>query len=374
MEPFTFVTPSPVHCRWGAATDGTLAAEVAKRGRRPLLVCGKSLQAFGTLEKIAATLQAAGVTPALHVGVPPEPTLDDCRRALDAARGCDSVLAVGGGSVLDVAKAAALAPLAVSVDDLFSGRAPVPEDGGLPIVAAPTTAGTGAEATWVGVFTDIGTTRKSSFRGGAMLPCAVVLDARLTLSCPPSVTAASGMDALVQAIESYTSRFANPLTRALAREATVLIGANLETAVRWGDDRPAREAMLLGSYLAGVALNTSRLGLVHGLAHPIGARTGAAHGLLCGLLMPAVMRFNQPVSGERYAELARALGQDEPLEAFVEGLLRSLALPSLRSLGLSAAAIEAMADESLPSGSSKANPRTVTREDALAVLRAATGA
>src|SRR5205085_1232672 len=165
-------------------------------------------------------------------------------------------------------------------------------DTGRPIIALPTTSGTGSEVTRVCVLSDPEHRRKASIRANSMLPRLAIVDPELTASCPPSVTAHSGMDALVQAIEAYVSNGANPLTDALSLEGARLAAGALEDAVHDGTHRPAREAMALGSLMAGLALNTARLGLVHGLAHPIGALTGAHHGLLCGLLMPAVMEFN----------------------------------------------------------------------------------
>jgi alcohol dehydrogenase class IV len=368
MIEFEFVTPPRTLCGWNAATDGRLAAAQKHLGARPLLVCGHSLRASGALEAVLARLADVGVTPVVHEGVRPEPTVADAQAALEAAWGCDSVLAIGGGSALDVAKAAALAPWETPIAAYFAG-APVPESGGLPILAAPTTAGTGSEATWVSVFVDPDARRKASFRGGAMLPRVVVLDAALTVSCPPTVTASSGMDALVQAIEAYVSRGANRLTDALALEAAILLDENLEAAFRDGENRAARGALLLGSYMAGVALNTARLGLVHGLAHPLGARTGAAHGLLCGLLLPAVIRFNTGSELGKYDDLAVALQTDD-LAGRIETLLARLELARpLSALGLTPGQLGATAHEALPSGSTKSNPRPVSQSDALAVLQ-----
>jgi alcohol dehydrogenase class IV len=186
------------------------------------------------------------------------------------------------------------------------------------------------------------------------------------------------MDAFVQAVESFTSTGANPMTDALSLQAAKLTAAALETAVNEPENRPAREQMALGSMLAGLALNTSRLGLVHGLAHPIGAVTGAAHGLLCGLLLPPVMRFNREAAGAKYGLLARELGLAAPggsdaaaaeaLLTFTEGLLQRVGIPGrLREVGFVETDLEWVAQETLPSGSTKANPRPVTREDAAGV-------
>lgn len=366
---FTFVTPPRLVVGWGAATDARLVAEARRLGRRPFLVAGKSLRTNGTLSKILANLKDGGLNVITHEQVPPEPDIADVQAALDAIETAeaDMVIAIGGGSVLDVAKAAAaLAGAGHSAREYFDGTVSVPETAGLPILAIPTTAGTGSEATWVGVFVDKENRRKASIRGSAMLPAIALLDAALTVSCPPSVTANSGMDAFVQAVEAFTSSGANSMTDALAFEAARLTGLNLRAAYAEPENQAAREAMLLGSYLAGAALNTSRLGLVHGLAHPIGAVTGAAHGLLCGLLMPPVMRYNADVSGARYAAIAGEVGtHDGDLLAFVENLLNDLHIPThLSEIGLAAGDLDYVAREAMPSGSTKANPRPVTEADA----------
>lgn len=380
--PFTFAAPPRLVIGWGAATDGRLAEEAARLGKRPLVVCGRSLRVNGTLETILTQLTEAGLSPTVHEGVPPEPDLDALQACMDSAENADSVIAIGGGSVLDVAKgAAALAGTGASARDYFSGQRPVPETGGRPILAAPTTAGTGSEVTWVCVLTDKQSGRKASIRGRTMMPAVALLDAHLTVSCPPKVTACSGMDAFVQAVEAYTSVGANPLTDALALPAARLASyTNVALAVDKPDDREAREALALGSLMAGMALNTSRLGLVHGLAHPIGALTGAAHGLVCGLLLLPVMRFNREAAAPRYARLAQELFHEDisyvdPLSAadalidVVELYLRDyLEIPMrLGEIGLTEKDLDRVAREAMTSGSTKANPRPVTEADARAV-------
>jgi len=371
MNSFTWVTPGKVVVGWGVAAEGRLAEEAALLGKRPLLLCGNSLKTSGMLDVIVSTLAAQGLAVTVHSGVPPEPTLDDCSHAMAAAVGCDSVLAIGGGSVLDVAKAVALEG---TITDYFDGKRPVPDTGALPILAAPTTAGTGSEATWVGVFTDKrgASPKKASIRGGAMLPRTVVLDAQLTVSCPPTVTAYSGMDAFVQAVEAYVSKGANPLTDPLALGAVFDIAEYLPAAFRDGESRVARERMLLGSYMAGVALNTARLGLVHGIAHPVGARTGAAHGLLCALLLPPVIRFNLGADLDRYSDIAIGIGAPgENLAGFADTWLDSFGIPRhLSALGLKEREIDSVIAETMVSGSTKANPRDVHPDDVRSVLAA----
>jgi alcohol dehydrogenase class IV len=375
---FTFTTPTRIVVEWGAATTGRLAGEAARLGKRPLVVAGKSLESNGTLDTILETLRAAGLAPVVHTGIPPEPDLTALQTCMEAVTnaGADSVIAIGGGSVLDVAKgAAALAGTGHTAREYFNGKLPVPETVTRPILAAPTTSGTGSEVTWVGVFTDKVSGRKASIRGSAMMPAVAVLDARLTVSCPTAVTVHSGMDAFVQAVEAYTSVGANPLTDALALEAARLAGHKTVAAVAASPtDRAGREAMALGSLMAGMALNTSRLGLVHGLAHPVGAVTGAAHGLVCALLLLPVMRFNREAAAAQYARLAttllgeRATG-DTLYDSLETTLRETLVVPlQLRELGLRQSDLPRIAEESMSSGSTKANPRPVTVADALAVL------
>jgi alcohol dehydrogenase class IV len=302
---FVWNSPPKIAFGWGSLSQ--LPAEAARLGRRPLVVTGRALRASGALDAILAALEARDLAPRTHEGVPAEPGLDALQACMDAAGDADSVIAIGGGSVLDIAKgAAALAGSGRTAREYFEG-APVP-DTGRPLIALPTTSGTGSEVTWVSVLVDKETRRKASIRGPGMMPAVAIVDPELTVTCPPTVTAYSGMDAFVQAVESFTSTGANAMTDALSLRAAQLTAAWLDTAVREPANREAREAMALGSMMAGMALNTSRLGLVHGLAHPLGAVTGAAHGLLCGLLMPPVMRFNRDVAASKYALLAEALG------------------------------------------------------------------
>lgn len=376
---FTFTTPTRIVVEWGAAVNGRLAQEAARLGKRPLVVAGKSLQASGTLDTILATLRGAGLEATVYTGVPPEPdlvALQACREAVSDA-GADCVIAIGGGSVLDVAKgAAALAQTGHTAQDYFDGKLPVPETVTRPILAVPTTSGTGSEVTWVGVYTDKASGKKASIRGSAMMPAIAVLDAQLTVSCPASVTIHSGMDAFVQAVEAYTSVGANPLTDALALEAARLANYKTVAVVAAAPgDRAGREAMALGSLMAGMALNTSRLGLVHGLAHPIGAVTGAAHGLVCASLLLPVMRFNRGAASAKYDHLAHELlgagAETDALIGNIETTLRdTLHVPlKLRDLGVKQSDLQRIADESMVSGSTKANPRPVTVADALTVLQ-----
>lgn len=357
-----FTTVGQIVTGWGCSEQlGGIAAEL---GRRALLVTGrKALRAAGTTDRLADLLAAAGVEAAVFDRVDPEPTVETVDLGREAFREgrCDLVVAAGGGSAIDVGKAiAALAAEVAPTGDYYSRR-PLPERS-YPCIAMPTTAGTGAEVTPNSVLTDPAQGFKQSIRGPRLVPAAAVVDAELTVPCPPDVTASAGMDALTQAVESYLSRHATPLTDALALHAAELIWANILAAYQDGRDQPAREGMAYGALLAGMALANARLGAVHGMAHPIGHRYHLRHGAVCAALLPHVLRFNRSAAGEKYEILGSVFGAD-PAEAAAY-LLRRMELPArLSPFGLAAQDFARIAAESMPSGSLKANPEPVGEED-----------
>lgn len=347
-----------------------LGQEARRLGRRALLVTGRrALREAGTTERLVDLLTGAGVEVETFEEVPPEPDLD----AVDGARerlrsaGCEMVIEAGGGSALDVGKAAAALAAAPEPTAVYHAGAPIPP-GGLAHIAIPTTAGTGAEATRNSVLTDHGAGVKKSIRADSLLPDACIVDAELTLSCSPEVTAASGMDALCQAMESYTSVHAVPATMALSLEAVRMIARSLPAAFERGGDLTARAEMAQASFMAGIALGNARLGAVHGLAHPLGLLYEMSHGAVCAVLLPHVLERNAPAMDDAYARLGEAMGGD-PIEA-VDSLLERLRLP--RTLGPypDASAERTVMSYALSSGSSRANPLTVDEAYVRGVLRA----
>lgn len=359
-----------------------LPKEGKKFGEKVLLVTGKnSLKANGILDHTLTILQDEGIHVSVYAEVEPEPSLNIVKKGLDLARS-DSVnwvIGIGGGSAMDVAKAiAGLFNLPGSVEEYFAGA--VIDQAGLPLVTVPTTSGSGAEVTVNAVLSDPGTMTKQSIRSPLLAAKLTILDPRLTFSNTPQTTAYSGFDALVQAIEAYTSTGANPFTDIYAYTAIEKIGANLLTAYRDGQNEIARTEMAVGSLMAGVALTNARLGAVHGMAHSIGIRTGNPHGLVCAVLLVPVMRFNMAVSYPKYAMLAKALGHNtagmDPIDAAAQGIKtimsiqKKLGIPiPIRSLGITEADFPIIAEESLPSGSLKANPREVKYENIINILK-----
>ncbi len=340
----------------GLGTIELLGKEAARLGSRALLVTGRhALRSVGITDRLVALLEDAGVAVERFERVPPEPeveTVDAAREALREA-GCDLVVEAGGGSAIDAGKAAAaLAREQAPTADYHGARKVT--GAGLPHVAVATTAGTGAEVTRNAVITNPWTHLKRSIRAEGVMPTVSITDPELTVSCPPQVTAAAGMDALVQAVESLFSVHAIPTTEALSLAAARLIAGHLADAYEDGGDIGARAAVSEGSYMAGLALGSARLGAVHGLAHPVGLCYGLPHGLVCAALMPPVLKRNAEAAPDKYRALADAIGAD-PLETF-RRLQERLGLR--RQLGPypSPEWEERILDYATGSGSSKANP------------------
>ena len=328
------------------------------------------MRSSGILDRTIRCLNEARVETALFEGVEEEPTVatvDRIRGVLAEAK-AEFVIGLGGGSAMDAAKAAAglareTSPTAVFLRDESQARP------GLPTIAIATTSGTGAEVTPNAVITDPAGPLKASLRKGRFLPEAAFVDPELTLPCPPRVTAQSGMDALTQAIESFVSIHATPVTDALAFEGFRLLWGSLERAYTKGDDLEARTACSYGSLLAGMALANARLGAVHGIVHPLGARYGIPHGLVCAALVPEVTEMNLASASAKYTRLAQAAGVDlvRGLRDLNERLDIYGDLSRYRIPGKDLAVI---AEESLQSGSLKANPRKFGRDEVAEVLLA----
>ena len=355
---------------FGSGCVQKLAEELPKEGKL-LLVAGKRASESESAQKILDRL--APRKAALYQKVPAEPPLDcvDEIIALGREKNVQAVAAIGGGSVMDAAKAAAaLIPLDGSVSDYFRGEKSIPGKG-LFFAAAPTTAGTGAEATSNAVLTDPETKIKKSLRHPGMMADLALIDPELTLSTPPALTAASGLDAFVQAFESYTSPRATALTRTLSAEAVRKIFNSLIPAFREPDNLLFRTEMAEGSMLSGLAFAQTGLGAVHGIAHPVGSLLGVPHGIACATLMLPVMRFNAAVCGDRYAELASCCGEKPEAEAFLraaEELFRNLGgTPNLRAFHFGKEHFDFIV-KNCRSASMKQNPRPMSDSDVVAIL------
>ncbi len=385
FAPFTFnTTPSVIFEPGAARRFGALAGR--QLGQAVLFVTDPGLRKLGLCDQAIESLEAQGATVTVFDGVEADPSRQTLEKAVEAGRaaGATGVAGFGGGSSLDVAKLAAL--LIGSGEDLDASWGVAQAKGPrLPLALVPTTAGTGSEVTPVSIIT-VGEEEKRGVSSPIILPDIAVLDAELTLGLPPAITAATGIDAMVHAIEAYASKSANnnPLSRMLARQALQLLGANIETAVLDGGNIEARGAMLLGSMLAGQAFANSPVAAVHALAYPIGGTFHIPHGLSNALVLPHVLRFNAPGAAHLYAEIAAdafpQLAAEDGVQgrcaAFIEelaALSRKVGLqPRLRDVGIGEEHLAKMASDAMKQQRLLVNnPRDVNEADALAIYRAA---
>ena len=350
----------------------------------PLLVSDPFLAGSGHLERATGQLERAGIPWAVFSETVADPTtavVETGARRL-AEGGFDSLVAIGGGSSIDTAKAMSI--LAANGGQMRDYKVPaeIPK-AGPPLVAIPTTAGTGSEVTRFTVITDTETDEKMLIAGLACCPLAAIVDYELTLSMPLRLTADTGLDSLTHAIEAYVSRRANPFTDGLAKNAMGLIARHLRTACAEPDNRAAREAMMLGATTAGMAFSNASVCLVHGMSRPIGAFFHVPHGLSNAMLLPEITAFSVPAALERYADCARAMGVAEEADgsqAAVARLLDELRLlnddlqvPTPRAWGIDAARYEellpVMASQALGSGSPGNNPRVPTSDEIIELYR-----
>jgi alcohol dehydrogenase class IV len=336
------------------------------------------MRTTGVLDRAQALLAAAGLSVVLFDEVEADPSGSTIDRGSEIAReeSCDLIVGLGGGSPMDAARGiAAMAALEGSIIDYVRGKAV--DRPGLPLINVATTAGTASEITSVSVVLDEERELKVGVRSPFWFARAAITDPELTMTMPVALTAATGLDALTHAAESYLSTRATPPTEALALRSISLIGSNLRATFADGGDRAAREAMALASMLAGMAFANSSLGLVHGLVHPIGARYGVAHGVACGRLLPEVLRYNATAVPERVlavggALLGRSLQSPDEAIAAVESLVLDVGVPiGIGDLPIDEQDMPVLARDGLVSGSIKTNPRPVTEEDARSVLRKA---
>jgi alcohol dehydrogenase class IV len=383
MMQFDFATAGRIAFAPGALS---LTPNIVREfGTHALVVTGRNRARSA---RLVETLAHAGFKIS-YAEIDGEPTLDAVRKgALLARQGCDLVIGFGGGSAMDAAKAiAALAPnsgepldyLEVIGEGKPLGNAP------LPVVAVPTTAGTGAEVTRNAVLSSPEHRVKASLRSALILPRAAIIDPDLTLDVPANITASTGLDTLTQLIEPYVCNRANPMTDLFCRDGLKRVAQALPRVFRDGRDRSARESMSFASLLSGLALANAGLGVVHGFAAPLGGMLEAPHGALCAAVLPYGMAINIRALRERtphshalgrYAEVAGILtdsarAEPEDGAAWVAKLCQQLAIPTLQTYGLRAEQIPDLAVQALKANSMKANPIPLTLEESVEIVRLA---
>lgn len=352
--------------------------------KRPLIITDKMMVQLGYASRIQDVLSAQDIPAEVFDDTVPEPTVASIQAGVQKVTegSYDSIIALGGGSPIDSAKAIAiLGKFGGTMRDYKFPRIVLEQ--GLPIIAVPTTAGTGSEVTRFTIITDETSDEKMLCVGIGFMPVAALVDYQLTLSLPPRITADTGIDALTHAIESYVSKKASPYSDSQALAAMTLIGPNLRKVYHDGSDQKAREAMMLGSTLAGVAFSNASVALVHGMSRPIGAAFHVPHGLSNAMLLPAVTAFSIPAAPERYADCARAMGvadsrdSDESANAKLleelQALNDELQVPTPAQFGIEREAffdlMPTMADQALASGSPGNNPRVPSSQEIIDIYR-----
>ena len=372
-----FYMPPIVHFGENAAQE---AGREAKRfgAEKALVVTDKVLMEIGVVQPVLDSLTKEGVEVVVYDGVDSEPTLAHVEEGLGIYRQekCDVIIAAGGGSSIDTSKAVRVLTANPGRIQDYMGIGKITE-AGPPMIAIPTTAGTGSEASMFTIISDTENDVKMLIGAPAVVPSAALIDPLMTMKMPRSLTAATGLDALTHAIEAYVSVKAQPMSDMMALSAIRLLGEYLPQAWANPDNLEARSKTLLGSFQAGIAFSNASVALVHGMSRPIGALFHVAHGVSNAALLGVVMDFSLMGAPRRYADVAEALGEPvsglSPLEAAQRGadkvkrMIKLLEIPTLTEMGVSEEKLDSvvskMADDAIASGSPGNNPRKATKQE-----------
>ena len=369
---------------FGPGARKELPGVVARLGfKKALVVTDKGLVKFGVAKMVTDVLEEAGIAYELYSEVKPNPTVTNVKMGVEAfaAAGADFIVAIGGGSSMDTAKGIGIVTNNPEFADVVSleGCAPTKKKT-VPIIALPTTAGTAAETTINYVIIDEEKQKKMVCVDPNDIPCCSIIDAELMYTLPKGTTAATGMDALTHAIEGYITKAAWELSDMFEIEAIRMINKHLRTAVYDPTNPVGRNGMAVAQYVAGMAFSNVGLGVVHGMAHPMGSLFDIPHGVANALLLPTVMEFNKPVCIDKYVEIAKAM------DAYKDGMtkaeaaqaacdaVRALAIEvgipqHLSEIGIKEEDIDALADQAIADVCTPGNPRMVTRDDIVALYR-----
>jgi alcohol dehydrogenase class IV len=369
----------------GGGALAELPVLIARLGlKHPLVVTDPYIARCGILDRATGLLDKAQIRYSVFSDTVSDPTTEVIETGVAILRdgNFDSLVAIGGGSSIDTAKG--MSVLSANGGSMRDWKVPAEIAYlGPPLIAIPTTAGTGSEVTRFTVVTDTETDEKMLIAGLACCPAAAIVDFELTLTMPYRLTADTGIDSLTHAIEAYVSKRANPFTDGLAKNAMGLIAKNIRAACGEPDNRAAREAMMLGATTAGMAFSNASVALVHGMSRPIGAFFHVPHGLSNAMLLPEITAFSAPAALERYADCARAMGVAEEGEGSQGAVARlldelrrlnaDLGVPSPQAYGIDPARYDAllpvMANQALASGSPANNPRVPSSEEIIELYR-----
>lgn len=368
---------------FGAGARKEIPAEIKNRAcKKVMLVTDKDLLKFKVATKVTELLEAEGIAFKIYDNIKANPTIENVQSGVEFCKKCgaDIIVAVGGGSAIDTSKAIAIIMTNPEFADVRSleGVAPT-KNKCLPIIAVSTTSGTAAEVTINYVITDVEKNRKFVCVDPKDIPVVAIVDSEMCASMPAKLCAATGMDALVHAIEGYITKAAWELTDMVHLKAIEIISKNLRKSVK--GDAAGREAMALGQYIAGMGFSNVGLGIDHSMAHPLSAVYDIPHGTACAILLAPVLKFNAPATGERYREIARAMGvadvdkmtQEEYRAAAIDAVAKlsaDVGIPTkLSELGVKEEDIDFLAESALADACTPGNPRDVTKEEIAAIYR-----
>ncbi|MFD2370548.1 iron-containing alcohol dehydrogenase [Brevibacillus sp. GCM10020057] len=383
MNPYSYFCPTRIEMGKGKSKELPALLQSLQTGASVILVSDPGVIRAGLVAPLQAALQEAGYRVTLFDGLSQNPRDMECLEgaALFREASAEAVVAIGGGSAMDTGKTIALCgPNGGTPADYADGR--LPYENIAPIVCVPTTAGTGSEVTRSAVITEATTHRKMTLKHVALRPTLAVLDPALTYSVPPAVTAATGVDALVHAIEGYTCKVTNPISQALGARAMQTIVRALPAAYANGQDEAARHAMLEGSLLAGLCFGSADVAAVHCLAEALGGLYDTPHGVANSVFLPYVLKFNAAENKPMHASLARFMGfaadadtDDAAIDKLIGGiaaLTEGLNIPKLKDLpGVREEDFPRIVELAVKNGSTPSNVRTVTADDYMAILKEA---
>lgn len=373
MNSFSFSVPQNIIVEKGGLAK---LPEVAKElgGTKAFIISGPHLNKMGIVGKCIEALEAKGIKATAYTDTEGNPSVETVEKATESFKESDSdfIIALGGGSPMDVAKAVGVvAKYGGSITD-YEGGGKVPGDI-IPLIAVPTTAGTGSEVTAFSVITDHSRNYKLTVFSYKLIPAYAILDANLLTTAPPSVAAACGIDAMVHALEAYISTAASPFSEAMSEKALELIGKNIRRYVANRGDIDAAKNMLVGSLFAGIAFSWARLGNVHAMSHPVSAFFNVPHGVANAILLPTIVEYNALADTGKYYKIYRYIAKAPvPEEVFepdmlvneIKALNKELNIPaSLSEAGVTDDKIGAMSEDAMKSGNILVNPRSSTIKD-----------
>lgn len=380
MKSFEFVLPT--HIKFGEGVVQNIAAEVKKLGgKKPMIVTDKGLVAAGIVNKITDVLDKAKIAYCIFDGIEPNPRDTTVMKGYNFAvqEQADMMIAIGGGSSMDTAKAIGVIMTNGGTVNDYEGI-DMFENPICNLIAIPTTCGTGSEVTFWSVITDTKRHFKMSLGSPKCAATVALVDPEMVATLPPSIIAATGMDALSHAVEGYTCRISEPVTDAVGIYAIKLIGDNIRKAV-YSDDREAKGNMLLGSMLAGICFGNSDIAGVHCMGEALGGLYDTAHGVTMALLLPYVTEYNYVADLDKYSNIAEALGEDikgltkrdgarKAVDA-LHKLCEDLCIPTMKEIGAKVEDLEELAERASVNVSVDSNPRKAAKEDFLAIFKKA---